>query len=77
VLRIDHDPSRRDDRAITVALAAHKLTEQVWMQHQPPLRMEFATVGERLTHEVWQRVAKEDANPVLPWELDRFGGKYE
>jgi hypothetical protein len=32
VLRIEHDADKHDDRAIALALAAHKLARNVWPQ---------------------------------------------
>jgi hypothetical protein len=42
VFRIDHDPDKHDDRAIALALAAHKLAQEAWLQPEtgsspPPL----------------------------------------
>lgn len=35
VLRIEHDADKHDDRAIALALAAHKLARNVWAQPKP------------------------------------------
>jgi phage terminase large subunit-like protein len=35
VLRIDHDADKHDDRAIALALAAHRLARNVWTQPKP------------------------------------------
>jgi hypothetical protein len=36
VLRIDHDPDKHDDRAIALALAAHKLVQETWLMPRAP-----------------------------------------
>ena len=35
VLRIEHDADKHDDRAIALALAAHRLARNVWAQPVP------------------------------------------
>jgi len=54
VLRIDHDPDKHDDRAIALALAAHRLAQVTWPQRkaakdEPPMGMRERAIWEMLT----------------------------
>jgi phage terminase large subunit-like protein len=54
VLRIDHDPDKHDDRAIALALAAHRLAQDTWPQpkatkDEPPMGMRERAIWEMLT----------------------------
>ena len=53
VLRIDHDPDKHDDRAIALALAAHRLAQDTWPQpkaakDEPPMGMRERAIWELL-----------------------------
>jgi len=54
VLRIDHDPDEHDDRAIALALAAHRLAQVAWPQpkaaeDEPPMGMRERAIWELLS----------------------------
>jgi hypothetical protein len=55
VLRIDHDPDKHDDRAIALALAAHKLSRQVWL----PPEVEEPEEADPRKRRVLEMVARE------------------
>jgi phage terminase large subunit-like protein len=62
VYRLDHDPDKHDDRAIALALAAHKLAREVWEQPGPEPEPWIEDMRLRVIQEMIER----RANPRTP-----------
>jgi hypothetical protein len=55
VLRIEHDPDKHDDRAISLALAAQRIIQLASPQPGKPARTEWESTRARIMEQLWER----------------------